>query len=147
MKLLDNPLTVILHVAKSIEKELNVGCIDTCGMTHTDARILMMIAYHPRCSSRDLASLLQVSPAAVSRQIKKLENQGLVRRMLNPSNRRVGQLELTRKGVTIQSKVQKQVEQVLDGLLGTLPGLSPRTITELIAIAGQLGDWNELHNK
>lgn len=68
------------------------------GIHRTQHRILMHLARHDRLpSQKELATHLDITPAAVTGTLKKLERDGYVTRMLGQDNR-FNELMITKKG-------------------------------------------------
>ena len=69
---------------------LNRGLVETHNLTLTDVRLLDILARSPGGSARmgDLAEGLMSLPSRITRQIRRLEAQGLVRREASPDDGR-----------------------------------------------------------
>lgn len=67
-------------------------------VTQQGAAILRTLLRHGRSSMASVASAASMDLAAVSRQIRPLEEMGAVRRTADPGDRRVSLVELTAKG-------------------------------------------------
>ncbi|WP_345034490.1 MarR family transcriptional regulator [Streptomyces sannanensis] len=110
--------------------------LEPIGITPAQSRLLRIVAHcdrPPRMA--DLAERLEVVPRAVTTLVDGLESSGRVRRVPDPTNRRVTRIELTDKGRTalraLRSARRAAVEdvlapltpeqrEVLGGLLATL---------------------------
>lgn len=72
--------------------------VGVLGLHRTQHRILMLLAGCEKLTSqKDLAERLDITPAAVTGMIKKLEQQGYVERSLGQDNR-YNELRITEKG-------------------------------------------------
>ncbi|MBD0743883.1 MarR family winged helix-turn-helix transcriptional regulator [Streptomyces sp. CBMA152] len=107
--------------------------LEPVGITPAQSRLLRMVAHHeqpPRMA--DLAARLEVVPRAVTSLVDGLEESGNVRRVPDPSNRRVVRIELTDTG-----------RQTLRALRGARRGaaeeiLAPLTADEREVLGGLL---------
>ncbi|MFE9609614.1 MarR family winged helix-turn-helix transcriptional regulator [Streptomyces sp. NPDC006012] len=106
------------------------------GVTPAQSRLLRTLAHYaspPRMA--DLAERLEVVPRAVTTLVDGLETHGKVRRVPDPTNRRVTRIELTEDGHTtlgelraarrsaaeeILAPLAAEQREVLGGLLDTL---------------------------
>lgn len=140
MKLSNNPLKHIMHISKAVERTLIRDVQTQCGISHTDAKILMTIAWCPGASQASLAESLQVSAPAVSRQVKKLEDLNWVERKSHPNNRRTDVLQLTKQGTTKAQEVETYLEQTLNQLINELPTISSQTKKDLANVEQFLGE-------
>ncbi len=61
-------------------------------------RLLMMLGKNPNCSQSELASILEISPAAVAVSLGKLEKCGYIERETNAEDHRSNQVKITERG-------------------------------------------------
>ncbi|WEV29451.1 MarR family transcriptional regulator [Streptomyces sp. 71268] len=113
--------------------------LEPLGITPAQARLLRTVALYdaepPRMA--DLAARLEVVPRAVTTLVDALEANGVVRRVPDPSNRRVIRIELTDTGRAtlralrqarrsaaedILEPLSQRERELLGGLLNTLAG-------------------------
>ncbi|MFG2143547.1 MarR family winged helix-turn-helix transcriptional regulator [Streptomyces sp. NPDC048696] len=97
--------------------------LEPVGITPAQSRLLRMVAHHeapPRMT--DLAARLEVVPRAVTSLVDGLEESGNVRRVPDPSNRRVVRIELTDTG-----------RQTLRALRGARRGAAEEILAPLTA--------------
>jgi DNA-binding MarR family transcriptional regulator len=115
--------------------------MEPIGITPAQARLLRTVAYYeepPRMA--DLAERLEVVPRAVTSLVDGLEASGSVRRVADPTNRRVVRIELTETGLAtlrslrtarrtaaedILAPLNADQREVLGGLLSALVGGVP----------------------
>lgn len=79
-----------------LERQLN-----KTGVYRSQHQLLMYIAHNPNVSQKELAALHHVSTATVAVSLKKLENGGYVRRVVDKNDNRYNQICITEKGKTI----------------------------------------------
>lgn len=82
---------------------LNRGLVETHQLTLNDVRLLDVLDKSASGSARmgDLAESLMSLPSRVTRQIRRLESQGLVRRVASPDDRRVVLATITEQGSAV----------------------------------------------
>ena len=81
--------------------------VHTLGIHRTQHRILMHLAKQDKLpSQKELAERLDVTPAAVTVALKKIENDGYVERTLGQDNR-YNELRITEKGRDLVKKTKK----------------------------------------
>ena len=83
---------------KSKFKELDLG---------HDVRYIMFIYDNPNCSQEDLVNMFGQSKGNIAKTLKKLENQGFIRREVNPENRRKYMLNTREKGNNLVPEYRK----------------------------------------
>ena len=94
-----------LEAAVRMSAILNRGLLDSHKLTLNDVRLLDMLNKSSTGSARmgDLAEQLMSLPSRVTRQIRRLEAQGLVRRKASPDDRRGVLATITEEGrVTVE---------------------------------------------
>ena len=118
--------------------------------------LMSYVLEHPGCTQGEIASFLYISPASVATSCKRLEQEGLLERRVDPVNRRKNQLfvtaegeELTREKRTMLERVDERTfegigeadrevfSRVLDRMLDNLGGrgLSPNQVFGALAEA------------
>jgi DNA-binding MarR family transcriptional regulator len=75
-----------------------------------DMRLLMTLGQHKRKTKKSLAAEVGMDSSAMSRSIERLLEADYVARSLNPKDRREVHIALTKSGVTLYSKLIKQIE-------------------------------------
>jgi DNA-binding MarR family transcriptional regulator len=124
---------------------------DVVGSLERDARIdsgaYSALAYLERAGGRlplrELHDLMRVrySQPGLSRLVQRLEQDGLVERIVDPADRRATTVRLTRTGRTRFRRAHEVYVRALDEHLGRhLPGASVRDLTSgLEVLAGRIG--------
>ena len=67
----------------------------------------MFIYDNPNCSQEDLVNMFGQSKGNIAKTLKKLEDQGFIRREVNPENRRKYMLNTTEKGNNLVPEYRK----------------------------------------
>ena len=76
-----------------------------------DVRYIMFIYDNPGCSQDDLVNMFGQSKGNIAKILKKLENEGFIKRKVNPENRRKYMLNITEKGSELVPKYRKISKQ------------------------------------
>ncbi|WP_055701182.1 MULTISPECIES: MarR family winged helix-turn-helix transcriptional regulator [Streptomyces] len=95
--------------------------LEPVGVTPAQSRLLRTLAHYeapPRMA--DLAQRLEVVPRAVTSLVDGLESGGLVRRVPDPSNRRVIRIELTDAGQDALKKLRSARRAAAEDILAPL---------------------------
>ena len=101
-------------------------------------RLLMVLSrMEKNISQRDLAEMLNITPAAVAVTLKKMEKMGLVNRMVAEQDNRYNQVVLTDKGKKIVKESRKIFQHVDEKMFA---GFSEE---ELVAFEGYLNRIKE----
>jgi DNA-binding MarR family transcriptional regulator len=89
-----------LEASLRMSATLNRGLVDSHNLTLVDVRLLDMLERSPSGAARmgDLAEELMSLPSRVTRQIRRLESQGLVRREASPDDGRGVLASITDEG-------------------------------------------------
>jgi DNA-binding MarR family transcriptional regulator len=76
------------------------------GMSETNLGALRLIQRHGPIAVSDVARRLEIDQSNASRQVRALEEQGLVTRTVDPDDRRVARLAVTAAGKRVLAKVR-----------------------------------------
>ena len=74
--------------------------------------ILEYIRKNNRCTQRELASFLGVSPPSIATSVKRMQKAGLIEKETDPGDQRYSRLTITQKGILISEKCRKQYDLV-----------------------------------
>jgi MarR family transcriptional regulator, organic hydroperoxide resistance regulator len=101
------------------------------GLHHREFRLLALLGVNPTCSINELADLAVLERPAVSKMLDRLQEQGWVRRVEDPADRRRWTLALTPAG---QAKLDVAVP-VVEGLFQRYQaGMSARAQAETLRV-------------
>jgi DNA-binding MarR family transcriptional regulator len=112
-------MDVVPKAMREFRKEMRSS--RCAALTVPQYRILAQL-YYENANNRELAEQLGVSVAAMSRMIDWLSKHGLVERKVNPGDRRMVKVQLTRKGRGHFAKFRKEALSRLQKRLATLDG-------------------------
>ncbi|MBR2471508.1 MAG: MarR family transcriptional regulator [Clostridia bacterium] len=74
--------------------------------------ILEYVRKNNRCTQRELASFLGVSPPSIATSVKRMQKAGLIEKETDPGDQRYSRLTITQKGILISEKCRKQYDLV-----------------------------------
>ncbi len=101
-----SPFIAWIHnMSKNQMKYLN-SKIDELNLGH-EMRFIMMIYDNPDISQDDLVIISGQSKASIAKSLKKLEDQGYIKRQINPENRRKYMLKTTEKAEEIVPQIRQ----------------------------------------
>ncbi len=98
------------------------------GLTLVEFRALSAVDAAPGLPLKELALLMGLTPATVSRLAERLVRRGLLRRRPDAGDRRRALFRLTRKGAGVLTAARRDIEIMLDA---RLEGLSGAELAEL----------------
>jgi DNA-binding MarR family transcriptional regulator len=107
----------LLRLARELRREIH-----SIGVTGGQVALLIAIKYAPGIGVRELATQERMSPAAISKAVTKLEQQGLVERREREGDRRRVGLHVSDKGHQVLRSVRSRRTI---WLAERLKGLSP----------------------
>ncbi|MEU8579568.1 MarR family winged helix-turn-helix transcriptional regulator [Streptomyces sp. L500] len=108
--------------------------LDPVGITPAQSRLLRTVAHYeapPRMA--DLAEHLEVVPRAVTTLVDALETNGAVRRVPDPSNRRVIRIELTDHGRSTLRALRDARRAAVEDVLAPLDDDQREVLGDLLA--------------
>jgi DNA-binding MarR family transcriptional regulator len=108
------------------------------GLTPAQERALRMITRSeepPRMT--DLADHLGIVPRSVTTVIDALEEAGLVRREIDPHNRRAIRLHLTDRGLSVRDDMREARRRAAEDLFAPLSPADRVTLGELLSLLDQ----------
>jgi len=91
------------------------------GLTRARWTILWLLKKHPGLKQNELAEVLESAPITLSRQIDKLENEGLVERVKDENDRRCQRLYLCPAAQDIIKTLQTLSDQLRQKALKGIP--------------------------
>ena len=76
--------------------------------------LMVYVLEHPGCTQGEVAAYLYISAASVATSCKRLEQEGLLERRVDPVNRRKNQLFVTEAGEALTREKRAMLERVND---------------------------------
>ncbi|MGK5544456.1 MarR family winged helix-turn-helix transcriptional regulator [Streptomyces sp. URMC 127] len=107
--------------------------LDPVGITPAQSRLLRTVAHYDRPPRMaDLAQRLEVVPRAVTTLVDALETGGSVRRVPDPSNRRVIRIELTDEGRRVLRELREARRAAVEDVLAPLSAAQREQLGSLL---------------
>ena len=100
------------------------------GLTPTQYSVLSLVRGRGPLGLAELASLEGLNPTMLSRVVRALDENGLIRRLPDPSDLRAARVEITPAGVDVHERIRDHRTQVLSACLEQLP---PETAQALLS--------------
>ena len=90
-------------------------------MKRSHARLLFIVSVHPGLSQVALREMIGISAPVMSRQIDDMVALGYVTRTVDPDNRRVHTISLTKKGIRKSESVGYELQAAFDKISESIP--------------------------
>ena len=106
------------------------------GLTFARYEVLMVLLFSRTGALplNKLGSRLQVHPTSITNAVDRLEEQGLIRRVAHPTDRRTTLAELTSRG----RQTALAATESINAEVFSSPGFPPASVTALVEILGDL---------
>ena len=111
---------------------LDTSALEIEAVTPAQITVLDWIAASPGCGVQEVADGLGLTPPTVSVGVRKMEENGLVKRKPNPSDKRSVQFFLTERGQAIHEKIQNAHRRKFRHLLAGLTAHERETLIQLL---------------
>lgn len=102
------------------------------GLTPTQASVLGMIAFRGPLGLAELAELEGLNPTMVSRVVRKLDDDGLIRRVPDPSDLRAARVEATQEGALVHERVRELRTRAVSECVERLPEHTARQLLQAL---------------
>ena len=103
---LNSPFIAWIHNISLNQQKYMKSKIEELDLGH-DVRYILFIYDNPNCSQEDLVNMFGQSKGNIAKILKKLENDKLIKREINPKNRRKYMLNTTEKGTELAPKFRQ----------------------------------------
>jgi DNA-binding MarR family transcriptional regulator len=118
----------------SVSERADVAC---CGMTVAQAAAVEVLACEGPMRLGDLGRRLGIAPSTLTRNLERLEERGLARRLPDPDDARSARAELTDRGRAAGASLERQEQAFAATILeGLPPGVRGRIAEDLDALLG-----------
>jgi DNA-binding MarR family transcriptional regulator len=98
------------------------------GLTPTQYSVLGLIRARGPLGLAELTDLEGLNPTMLSRVVRVLDDDGLIRRLANPSDLRAARVEITDDGELVHERIRERRTRVLSDCLGRLPPETAETL-------------------
>lgn len=100
--------------------------------------VLMFLLRHPGSSQRNIAEFAGVTTSAINQVVKSMQEEGYLRKEVDPCDKRNSRLSLTEKGRSVAAKLFEKLDAADDAITAMI---GPDKEDELIALLEQLADF------
>lgn len=115
------------------------------GMTTARWRLLFIIDRQESCTQKQLIAEIRVDPGSITRQLKTLEADGLIRRANDPDDNRLTRVSLTEEGRAYVQQIYDKRKVFLAQMLGGIDERDTQTLIRCLEhMARNLGDTRPL---
>ncbi|MGE8655849.1 MAG: MarR family winged helix-turn-helix transcriptional regulator [Achromobacter sp.] len=126
--------TVLARLARAYHASTN-GFERFTGMASTRWRLLFLVHSKGVCTQKDLTQQIGVDPGSITRQIKLLDQDGLVARSAHPQDNRLTEVRLTAKGLATVERVRAQRAVFLQEMM---KGCSAKEIDAFLVVLDRI---------
>ena len=95
--------------------------------------VMAAVVEEPGSGQRHLASRMGVDPVNLGQMIEILEQKGLVKRQIDPADRRARQLSVTRRGAELRRRLRPSLLAAQERLLAPLTKTERTTLLDMLA--------------
>jgi DNA-binding MarR family transcriptional regulator len=130
-------LADLLHGLTKRLRRAQADALAPLGLTPAQARALRMIARgedEEPLRMTELADRLGIVPRSLTTVIDALEEAGLVRREIDPRNRRAILLRLTDRGTAVRDDLREARRRAAEDLFAPLSAPARKTLADLLAL-------------
>ena len=129
----DRPSAVLLELGIAVTRVVrrHAALARPAGLTLVEFRALSVADGYPGLHLKDLALLMGLTPATVSRLAARLVRRGLLQRKSVPEDRRVVRFTLSGKGSAALASARRAAEAVLDARLAGISRQERRDLARL----------------
>jgi DNA-binding MarR family transcriptional regulator len=129
----DRPSAALLELGIAVTRVVrrHAALARPAGLTLVEFRALSVVDGYPGLHLKDLALLMGLTPATVSRLAARLVRRGLLQRKSVPQDRRVVRFTLSGKGSAALASARRAAEAVLDARLAGISGQERRDLARL----------------
>lgn len=132
-----NPSKELRERIRKLEKELGVlkdSQLSCCGVTLAQCHALVEIGRAGRISLSELASLLNLENSSMSRTVDKLVTKGMVKRDIDPVDRRYLVINLTARGEEVYRKIEENMNLFFEKIYLALPAEKRNDVLESLNV-------------
>lgn len=132
-----NPSKELRERIRKLEKELGVlkdSQLSCCGVTLAQCHALVEIGRAGRISLSELARLLNLENNSMSRTVDKLVTKGMVKRDIDPVDRRYLVINLTARGEEVYRKIEENMNLFFEKIYLALPAEKRNDVLESLNV-------------
>lgn len=120
------------HVAFVLGRQSDQVLQERLGIGISQFKIMMTLQWTPHIQQKQIAERLGQTEASISRQMKLLEDAGLLNNTVNPANRREHVIRLTLKGERVTDEAVEILDQYHAPVFNTLDDKQKQYFSEML---------------
>lgn len=125
----------ILDQLHHLYSQMNTAMGHCTGVSPSRLRLLQQLYHHEEISQTALQKELQIDSAAITRQLKQLEAEGIITRRTNPEDNRITLVQLSELG---RKRIIRHLEEKVRFLEHMLQGFSQEEQQQLAGMLTRL---------
>jgi DNA-binding MarR family transcriptional regulator len=102
------------------------------GLTPTQASVLGLVAFRGPLGLAELTELEGLNPTMLSRVVRKLDEDGLIHRLPDPSDLRAVRVEITPEGALVHERIRTLRTQAVSECLQRLPDHAGKELVQAL---------------
>lgn len=107
------------------------------GLVRAEYHLLLGLAHFPELTAQDISRMTRRPRNSISRAVHRMQEQGFIKRVVDPENRRQAKLTITAEGREMHRKISKYLVE-RERLIFDV--LSPRELKNLREVLGKLAN-------
>lgn len=120
------------HLAFVLGRQSDQVLQERLGIGLSQFKIMLTLEWSPHIQQKQIAERLGQTEASISRQMKLLEEQGLLNNTVNPANRREHIIRLTPKGERFTEEAKEILDAYHQPVFDTMNDKQKAVLTELL---------------
>lgn len=143
---------LLQHLSATLAKQSDQLLMERLGIGFSQFKIMKIVQKHPQVTQRTIAEQLGQTEASISRQVKLLQDKGLIQVVVAPENRRERHSALTPKGMRLVDEVFRVLTESYAPMFAELGDKRQKQLVESltvmhhhICVTGKIGACDQLH--
>ncbi|WP_294147447.1 MarR family winged helix-turn-helix transcriptional regulator [uncultured Clostridium sp.] len=91
-------MQINIGIIRRCEQSFLRDRLRTCRLKPVDSVVLLALSRHGQCNQDTLCSIVNIDKGRMARVMERLEERSLIRRLVNPDNKREKLIEMTEEG-------------------------------------------------
>lgn len=116
----DNLGYLFQHTAASLAHQADQELLKKVGIGYSQFKLLMVLEWNPHIKQKEIAEKLGQTEASISRQMKLMQQDGLVRSNFSPTSKREHIVSLTARGEQLAARANHVLNQMYIPILQKL---------------------------
>lgn len=125
---------LIQHISTVLARQSDQVLQEQLGIGFSQFKIMLILEQSTGVQQKDIARSLGQTEASVSRQIKLLQDDGLLQSQVNPNNRRQHVTRLTPRGIKFTQKALQTLNRYYTPLFRNLDDRQQQQLRELLTV-------------